>query len=109
MTIPGLKATFLNVIIYQRHIIFPFNSPLRHMFAMGTLQARERGVEHNLLMQWVGRNKMDKSIVKNTVLSLGQLILVFVCLAVAFSMSIAILGFEMAYTLVKSRFTTTNK
>jgi hypothetical protein len=54
-------------------------------------------------MQWVGRNKMENWIVENTELSPGQLILVFVCLAVAFFSSLAILGFEMAYSFIKSR------
>jgi hypothetical protein len=73
------------------------------MFAMGTMQARERGLEHNLLMQWVGKNKRENWMVENTELSPGQLILVFVCLMVAFSSSIAILGLEMAYVFIQSR------
>jgi hypothetical protein len=73
------------------------------MFAMGTMQARETGVEHSLLMQWVGKNKREHWTVENTDLSPGQLILVFVCLMVAFSLSIAILGLEMAYVFIKSR------
>jgi hypothetical protein len=73
------------------------------MFAMGTLQARERGVEHNLLMKWVGKNKNINWTVENTELAPGQLILVFVCLAAAFFSSLAILGFEMAYIFIKSR------
>jgi hypothetical protein len=73
------------------------------MFAMGTLQARERGVEHNLLKKWVGSNKKENWTIENTELSLGQLILIFVCLAVAFSSLLAILGLEMAYIFIKSR------
>jgi hypothetical protein len=73
------------------------------MFAMGTIKARERGVEHNLQMQWVGKNKMENWTVDNTELSSGQLILVFVCFTVAFFSSLAILGFEMAYIFIKSR------
>jgi hypothetical protein len=72
------------------------------MFAMGTMQARERGVEDNLLMQWGGRNKKENWTVESTEISPGQIILVFVCLAVVFSSSLAILGFEIAYILIKS-------
>jgi hypothetical protein len=73
------------------------------MFAMGTLQARERGIEHNLLTHWVGRNQQENWMAENTQLSLGQIVLVFVCLPVFFSSSFAILGLEMAYVFIKSR------
>jgi hypothetical protein len=52
-------------------------------------------VEHNLQINAGSKTRS---------FSTGQLFLVFVCLAVAFSSSLAILGLEMAYISIMSRY-----
>jgi hypothetical protein len=74
------------------------------MFLKGTILARERGVEQNLFAQWLGTNIKANLTVDNAVLSLGQLIAVFVSLMAAVSTSLAILGSEWAYFFFQSRF-----
>lgn len=55
------------------------------MFGKAVLQARESGVEGNLINQWMGANINSNLMVENAELTAGQLILLFVGLVVAFS------------------------
>jgi hypothetical protein len=80
----------------QKCIVFPFNSPLRHMFEKSAMQARESGVEGNLIKKWMGPITSNDLMVQNAQLSVKQLILAFTSLMVAISTCIVILCAEFA-------------
>jgi hypothetical protein len=80
----------------QMGIGFPFNSPLRHMFDKAVMQARESGVEGNLIKKWMGANINNDLMVENAQLSVKQLILAFISLTVAICTCIIILCAELA-------------
>jgi hypothetical protein len=88
-------------------IAFPFNSPLKHMFSKAVLQARESGLEGNIIKQWMGANinLNNAEMVENAKIGVGQLILVFVGMMGAFSTCFVFLCAE----LVMSRMQTNQK
>jgi hypothetical protein len=69
------KAKNLNILWMspkQSCIILPFNSPLRHMFNMATMLARENGVQGNLDKQWVGPEINENWSIDTMVLTPGR-------------------------------------
>jgi hypothetical protein len=76
-------------------IIFPFNSPLRHMFDKAIMQARESGVEINLIKKWMGAKLDNDGMVENAKLSVQQLILGFVGITFAISTCFVIFCAEL--------------
>jgi hypothetical protein len=88
----------------QNCIAFPFNSPLRYMFSKAVLQARESGLEGNLIKQWMGANINfnNAGMVENTKIGAGQLILVFVGMIVAFSTCFVFLCAELVITRMQT-------
>jgi hypothetical protein len=67
------------------------------MFEKAVMQAKESGVEGNLIKKWIGANNNNNDLmVENAQLSVKQLILAFVSLTVAISTCIVILCAELA-------------
>jgi hypothetical protein len=56
----------------QSCLILPFNSPLRHMFNMATMLARENGAQGNLDIQWVGPDINENWSIDTMVLTSGS-------------------------------------
>jgi hypothetical protein len=66
------------------------------MFEKSAMQARESGVEGNLIKKWMGPITSNDLMVQNAQLSVKQLILAFTSLMVAISTCIVILCAEFA-------------
>ena len=79
----------------RRCLIFHMNSPLLPMFDQGASYFREKGVEHELIAKWFGDGvNGDRSFQGNT-LTIGQLGLVFIILAIIYALCLFVLCTEV--------------
>ena len=85
-------------------LLFHLNSPLLPMFKQGTNYFRERGIESQLFIKWIGQdNTSGSSLLDSTVLTLSQVILAFTFVASFYGLSLIILGGEVAAKNVVKR------
>ena len=80
-----------------RHLIFPQNSPLAPVFRQGFLRLSETGIIDKLYQDWIGQLQSGtKSSAVLTVLSAGQVVLVFIITIAIFGFVMITLTFELA-------------
>ena len=79
-------------------IIFPLNSPLVPIFKQGAGYIRERGMEKQLELKWIGNWKAsDGSLMDTTVLTAGQTMMIFVTLLGTFGLTLLLLCAELIF------------
>ena len=79
-------------------IIFPLNSPLAPIFKQGAGYVRERGMEKQLELKWIGNWKAsDESLMDTTVLTAGQTMMIFVTLMGTLGLTLMLLCGELIF------------
>ena len=81
----------------RTHLIFPKNSPLAPIFTQGFLRLSEVGIFEKMGQDWIGQlhtsNKKSSTVL--TVLSAGQVVLIFIITLIIFGVVLIILALEM--------------
>ena len=82
----------------KQGIIFPLNSPLVPLFRQGAGYIRERGMEKQLALKWIGNWKASgESLMDTTVLTAGQTMMIFVTLIGTFGLTLLLLCGELIF------------
>jgi hypothetical protein len=82
-------------------LVFSRNSPVKSMFKLASSRIMESGAFHYLLQRWEGRGIPTVTEVELMVLSGGQMILVFIVMALAFFMTFITFCGEAIYVKIK--------
>ena len=83
--------------IGHRCLLFHRNSPLVPMFKQGVSHFREKGIEHELLTKWFGKWKKNDDTLDGNTLTLGQMMLVFILMAVVYALCLTFLCGEIMF------------
>ena len=81
------------------HILFYKNSPLLPMFTQGVINLRETGLERQLFLKWFGEwSEVNGSVSSEvTILTLGQMVLIFALMSAMFAIVLIILCGEFYF------------
>ena len=87
------------------HLLFHKNSPLLPLFKQGTTHIRETGLERQLFYSWFGEFHEIHNPEEN-ILTLGQMVSVFLMMLVVFVVALMVLCGELIYRQFLNNVTT---
>ncbi len=90
------KAKFYSIIV-------PFNSPLKPILQVATNTFIESGTMDFMLKAWEGKEIPQNSAAEIMILTVGQVILVFVIVFMTFSLSLVVFLCELCHKQIKER------
>jgi hypothetical protein len=100
---------FATVEKWFKCLAFPYNSPLKVIFARTMTQARETGIQHNLETHWFGGAINENWEVEKTVITPGHVVLIFALMNIVFVFCTAVFCGELIFDLLQSKLAIQNK
>ena len=85
----------------QRCLVFPYNSPLVPILDQGARYLREKGIEHQLYIKWIGhRSETADSLSDTMVLTIGQTMTTFLFLSGTFCLTLVLFCGECLFDVI---------